>query len=719
MNTYVIPCVHEGAHRSSIDPLFTIVGRCQKDMSLRRPNLIRVARIFLAATLGLIGTLNGLNAFAHGRLVNYPNFESQFVTPRDVTVWLPDGYSDKGPRLPVVYMQDGENLFDALHSLSGVSWGVPDTVSRLIREHKIPPVIIVGIASTAARGREYLPQRIYDLLPDATRMLIRQSWGGPPESDQYLKFLVYELKPFIDATYRTQWDRPGTYIMGSSMGGLVAFYAQMEYPDVFGGSASLSMHWLLGNQYDPLPAPSVLNRQVLRAFETYVSLSDVSPGRHMVYIDRGTETLDARYVPYTAPFALFMRRAGWRSGKEFENRVYPGADHSEKSWRARLAMPLRFLLAPLLNPGSPARREVRDDGKRLAQVRDARSPAEYLISKFETADVVLLGEDHAIKQDLDFIANLVPRLYAGGVTNLVMEFGAAEDQAALDRLVTSPAYDAAAAKRLMFDYNVMWSWAEYRNIYKAVWSFNHRLPAGKPPFRIINMSYVYDWSGFSGIRTPTTMSRVFWRGAVEQFRADVISREVLDRGEKALVLTGTIHAFTRFSIPQTQNDADGFCEPTANALGNRLFRTYGTRVANVMFHQSLPALPGQSRAFEQPGGGAVEQIMHLNGNRSVGFDLRGAPMGSIPDRSYYALCERDLTLGDLFDGYVFLVPFSVARAATPDLSFIDQTNIDQVVTQFPDPDWSTRPSTVAQARADLVEMARRINARYAALARHF
>lgn len=673
----------------------------------------------MGAILGLMGMLNGLNAFAHGRLVSYPDFKSRYVTPRNVTVWLPDGYSDKGPRLPVVYMQDGENLFDASHSLSGVSWGIPDTVSRLIREHEIPPVIIVGIASTAARGREYLPQRIYDLLPDATRQLIRRSWSGPPESDQYLEFMVDELKPFIDATYHTRSDRPGTYVMGSSMGGLISFYAQMEYPDVFAGSASLSMHWLLGNQYEPLPAPDVLTRQVLRAFETYVSLSDVSPDRHLIYIDRGTETLDARYPPYTGPFAQFMRRAGWQPGKRFENRVYPGADHSEKSWRDRVATPLQFLLGPLLDPASPAGREERDDARRLAQVRDAPSPAEYLISKFDTADVVLVGEDHAIAQDLTFIASLVPKLYAAGITNLVMEFGAAEDQAALDRLVTAPTYDAATARQLMFHYNVMWSWKEYRDIYRAVWSFNRSLPAGKPPFRIVNMSYVYDWSGFTGIRTPMTMQRVFRRGAIEQFRTDVISRQVLDRGEKALVLTGTIHAFTRFSLPQTQSDADGFCEPTANSLGNRLFRTYGTRIANVMLHQSLPALPGQSRAFEQPGGGAVEQIMHLDGNRPVGFDLRGAPMGSIHDHSSYALCDRELTLGDLFDGYVFLVPFSEARAATPDPSFIDETNIGPVIEQFPDPDWSTRPSTVAQARADLNEMARQINDRYAALARRF
>jgi pimeloyl-ACP methyl ester carboxylesterase len=653
-------------------------------------------------------------AEAHGRLVTYPSFASKYVASRDVTVWLPDGYDARGRRLPVVYMQDGQNLYDGAQSFGGVSWDVANTVSRLIRERKIPPVIIVGIANTSARGREYLPRRIYDLLPAASQQWIRQGWHGAPESDKYLKFIVDELKPFVDARYRTRSDRSGAFVMGSSMGGLIALYAQMEYPQVFGGSASLSMHWLLGDPALPLPSsPSRFSGEVLRAFETYVSLSRLSPRDHRIYIDRGTATLDARYLPYTEPFAAFMQKAGWRQGTSFDNQVYSGADHSERSWAKRLAAPMTFLLAP-----RPDAAEA-DEAARLAQIRAAASPADYLIGKFDGADVVLLGEDHAVKQNLAFVAGIIPRLYAAGVTNLVMEFGAAEDQARLDRLLTAPAYDAQAAKQLMFHYNVMWSWRDYRAIYKAVWQFNHSLPAGKPPFRIVNMSYVYDWSGFTGLRTPATLKAVFKRGMVDRFRADRIAREILDKRQKALVLTGTLHAFTRYEAAQTQSDGDGFCQRTGNALGNRLYRAYGARVSNVMFHQSLPSPPGQTRAFEQPGGGEVERIMHLDGDRPVGFDLRDKPMGAIRDYSYYGLCDRDFTLADLFDGYIFLAPFDALVAATPDPAFLDESNIDRAIEQYPDPDWSSRPADLAGARARLDEMAKQINDRYAALARRF
>ena len=672
----------------------------------------RWLRALAFVTLAIAGLFAAETAQASPRLVRHATFQSSHVTPRDVTVWLPDGYREDGPPLPVVYMQDGQNLHEDSGSFGGVSWGVGETADRLIREGRIPPVIIVGIANSATRGREYLPQRIFDLLPETSRALIRDGWGGTPQSDAYLKFLVRELKPFVDAHYRTRTDRGATFVMGSSMGGLISLYAQTQYPEVFGGSASLSMHWLLGNSGAALPDAPLYTRQVLRAFETYVALAQLSPERHRIYVDRGTETLDARYTPYTAPFEAFMRRAGW--GATFNSRIYPGTDHSEKAWRARLVDPLTFLLAPLRAPGGDP--EAKAEEARLAQVRTAQAPDDYLVTKFRSADVVLLGEDHAVRQSVAFVVNAIPKLYAAGVTNLVMEFGAEEDQARLDRLVTAPAYDAEAARQLMFNYNVMWSWQDYRDIYRAVWAFNRSLPKGKPPFRIVNMSYVFDWSGFSGTRTPETLRHVFGRGMVDQFRAERIAREVLDKRQKALVLTGTLHAFTRFAAGQTQSDGDGFCQRTANALGNRLHAAYGTRITNVMLHQSLPALPGRRDFFEQPGDGAVERIMRRNANRPAGFDLRGAPMGSIRDYSYYGICDRDFTLADLFDGYIFLAPFKDLRAATPDPAFVDAANLERAIAQFPDPDWTPRPANLEDVRAHLLNMAKQIDARYASLA---
>jgi hypothetical protein len=353
------------------------------------------------------------------------------------------------------------------------------------------------------------------------------------------------------------------------------------------------------------------------------------------------------------------------------------------------------------------------DASLVAELKaNGKPPADYVVGKFETADVVLLGEDHAIKQNLAFVRSLIPLLYKAGVTNLVMEFGAEEDQAKLDALITAPVFDEAVAKQLMFHYNTMWSWLDYREIYKAAWEFNRHLAPGSKPFRILNMSYVFDWSGFVGVRTPAAMQKVFPRGAIDEFRANLIEREILDRHQKALVLTGTPHALTRFAKGEPNPEADGFCVHTTNMLGNRLQRDYPGRVTNIMFHQLLGNLPQQSPSWVAPAHGEIERLTSTNGNAPVGFDLRNSRIGTLKLGTAYSICGPDLPLGEFFDGYIFLVPISQLTAATPDESFINQTNLKVALEQFPDPDWSKKPSDLASARAHIRGMAEAISRKY-------
>jgi hypothetical protein len=341
-----------------------------------------------------------------------------------------------------------------------------------------------------------------------------------------------------------------------------------------------------------------------------------------------------------------------------------------------------------------------------------KPPGEYVVSKFAKADVVLLGEDHAIKQNLAFVRSLIPLLYKAGVGNLVMEFGAEEDQAKLDALITAPAFDEAAAKQLMFHYNTMWSWQDYRELYRAAWEFNRQLAPGSKPFRILNMSYVFDWSEFSGVRTPAAMHKVFPRGAIDEFRARLIEREILDRHQKALVLTGTPHALTRFAKGEPNPEADGFCVHTRNMLGNRLQRDYPDRVTNIMFHQLLGNLPQQSPIWIEPAHREIEKLTSSNGNAPVGFDLRNTRIGTLKLGSAYSVCDPELTLGEFFDGYIFLAPISQLTAATPDETFVNETNLRVALEQFPDPDWSKKPTDLGGVRRHIRDMADSINRKY-------
>ena len=154
-----------------------------------------------------------------GRLVDLGTVKSSYADPRRVTVWLPSSYTPDGPRHAVLYMHDGQNLFDPETGYGGMEWKLDETLDRLIRERKVRPTIVVAIWNTPKRLREYVPSRAFAHLPPRYMEQVRGLYGGDPLSDGYLKFITRELKPRIDRQFRVNPDRANTAIMGSSMGG--------------------------------------------------------------------------------------------------------------------------------------------------------------------------------------------------------------------------------------------------------------------------------------------------------------------------------------------------------------------------------------------------------------------------------------------------------------------------------------------------------------------
>ena len=283
----------------------------------------------------------------HGRLIEHSAFPSTHVQRRDVTVWLPPGYdADPAARWPVLYMHDGQNLFDAARAPYGAEWGVDEHLARLDASGQVRTPIVVGVGNTPLRLREYLPSDLIAALPDDMRTDILGIYGGEPLSDGYLRFLVEELKPFVDRTFRTRPGREDTAIMGSSMGGLISLHALMKHRDVFGGAACISTHWPL--KVEGLDDPAVLGpwRERLVAAWTGVIRDGLpAPGAHRLYFDRGDETLDAFYAEFQIRIDATVRAAGWGPDR-FRSLVFPGAAHNEASWNQRLDVPLTFLLPP-------------------------------------------------------------------------------------------------------------------------------------------------------------------------------------------------------------------------------------------------------------------------------------------------------------------------------------------------------------------------------------
>ncbi len=261
-------------------------------------------------------------------------FRSDYVDERNIDVWLPEDYSGSR-KYAVLYMHDGQMLYDASGAWNAKEWDVDTTVDKLMKEGKIRDVIVVGIYNNGnKRHIEYFPQKAIDLIAEPEHKKVIDLMPGGPLADKYLKFIVTELKPFIDATYSTKPEQKNTFIAGSSMGGLISMYAICEYPQVFAGAGCLSTHWI--GTFDN-------NKEIPEAFNAYLKKNLPSARNHKIYFDNGTVGLDANYPEYQKMIDSTVRAAGY-TDKSLMTLEFSGDDHNEICWSLRLHIPLTFLL---------------------------------------------------------------------------------------------------------------------------------------------------------------------------------------------------------------------------------------------------------------------------------------------------------------------------------------------------------------------------------------
>ena len=239
---------------------------------------------------------------------------------REVHVYLPPGY-DKDPkqRYPVLYMQDGQNLFDAETAFGGVEWELDETLERLISAGKLPPLIVVGVYHAGEkRVDEYA----------AARDESRGAGGG---AEAYLDFLTKTIKPIIDKTYRTLPDAPHTGIGGSSMGGLISMYAVWTRPQVFGKAAVMS------------PAVWFADGAILKT----IAERDAPTGAR-IWVDVGTAEGNssedrAKWVAHGRRLAEAIRARGVTDESRLHYEEVSGAPHHEAAWAARIDRVLLYL----------------------------------------------------------------------------------------------------------------------------------------------------------------------------------------------------------------------------------------------------------------------------------------------------------------------------------------------------------------------------------------
>ena len=289
---------------------------------------------FMFISCGFNSNEKKKNLIKNKKYILYENFPSKFVEARDVEVFLPSGY-DAQQSSPVLYMFDGQNIFHGkkgwVNNQYSHGWQVDETIDSLNNLGEIPPIIVVGIFNIGEkRASEYMPAKPKILVDRRIASADKwmkdgyQKWGI--SSNQFLKFLVKELKPYIDANYKTDRRRNSTFLAGASMGGLISAYAISEYPNIFGGAACLSTHW---------PALDGV-------FIEYLKNNLPSPENHKMYFDFGTKGLDANYAPYQLEVNLLMSKNGYIKGKNWITKKFVGEDHNENFWRNRFHYPLKF-----------------------------------------------------------------------------------------------------------------------------------------------------------------------------------------------------------------------------------------------------------------------------------------------------------------------------------------------------------------------------------------
>jgi enterochelin esterase-like enzyme len=275
---------------------------------------------------------------ASGTLLRVEKYPSNYIVPRPVDVWLPDNYSED-KTCDVLYMHDGQMLFDSTTTWNKQEWKVDEWASKLMSTNKTKDFIVVAVHNIPElRWEDLFPEKAMGFLSEEELKTVKDISNRADytlNGNNYLRFIVEELKPEIDKSFSTKTDASHTFVMGSSMGGLMSMYALSEYPNVFGGAACLSTHW-------PGVVPSE-NQLLPNAIFKYMETNLPNAGKHKLYFDYGNQTLDAYYPQYGPRVDAILQAKGY-TDKDSKNLFFEGTDHSENSWNKRLDQPLRFLL---------------------------------------------------------------------------------------------------------------------------------------------------------------------------------------------------------------------------------------------------------------------------------------------------------------------------------------------------------------------------------------
>ncbi len=312
--------------------------------------------------------------------------------------------------------------------------------------------------------------------------------------------------------------------------------------------------------------------------------------------------------------------------------------------------------------------------------KHGKSPVDYVLSKFEQYDIVLLGEMHRVKQQLELYHKLIPRLPEYGITTIAYEFARREDQALLDELLSKSNFDVPLAKKIMIKQEAYWGFQEYLDVFRLVWSVNKGLPPAQK-IRILGLNDPTNWTLYNQIcnqknRKPNAEEITeCGKGCGEQYWADLISEHYEPNHTKVLGIMGSHHAFTKYREPswRLEDDEKIFTGFETVRFGNHLQERYGEKLFNICFYDPWNGKRAAQEALH-PAGSIIEQVISPH-YQEIGFDLKDSPWGELEDDSFYSLGYPDFRLKDNFDGMIYTGRLQDLQPVNPIAGFIDEDNI--------------------------------------------
>jgi hypothetical protein len=314
-------------------------------------------------------------------------------------------------------------------------------------------------------------------------------------------------------------------------------------------------------------------------------------------------------------------------------------------------------------------------------------PLPFVSQKFKTHDVILVGEIHRRKQDVELVKSLIPYLYEkNGITVFAWQFGASDFQGEVDALVNASEFDERKAIQLMRRWTYFWNYQEYLDIYRVIWRLNREIPAGREKIRFLQLGSDYIERKFhSSNKSVRTQERK--RYIYSKKMAEIIEREVLLKGKKALWYSGIHHAFTRYRQPRFF-----FRHRTGEKRrgGNVLYDKYPDSIYLIALHLPVASRGSMFKAdvmplpflstFYYPFGSVIDQVYNHR-KHPFAFDTGSSPFGKLKDNySYYSVDHwGGIRLMDFCDGYIVPCSFEEAEPVTAIESWItSQDELEEV-----------------------------------------